>query len=91
MCLAIPGQVQEIFEEHGIRMGRLNFGGVVKNVCLAYLPQIGIDEYAIVHAGFAISAVDEESAQKTLRLFDEIGVLEEQLRELSETTDETPD
>ena len=91
MCLAIPGQVQEIFEEHGIRMGRLNFGGVVKNVCLAYLPQIGIDEYAIVHAGFAISADDEESAQKTLRLFDEIGVLEEQLRELSETTDETPD
>ncbi len=91
MCLAIPGQVQEIFEEHGIRMGRLNFGGVVKNVCLAYLPQIGIGEYAIVHAGFAISAVDEDSAQETLRLFDEIGVLEEQLRELSETTDETPD
>ena len=91
MCLAIPGQVQEIFEEHGIRMGRLNFGGVVKNVCLAYLPQICIGEYAIVHAGFAISTVDEDSAQETLRLFDEIGVLEEQLRELSETTDETPD
>lgn len=91
MCLAIPGQVQEIFEEHGIRMGRLNFGGVVKNVCLVYLPQIGVGEYAIVHAGFAISAVDEESAQKTLLLFDEIGVLEEQLSELRETTDETPD
>lgn len=82
MCLAVPGQVESIHEENGMRMGRVNFGGVVKEICLAYLPDIAVGDYAIVHVGFAISRIDEASAQQTLRTFAEIGLLEEALEEL---------
>ena len=85
MCLAVPGQVEQIYEENGTRMGKVNFGGVVKNVCLAYLPDIQIGDYTIVHVGFAISQIDEQSAQETLRTFEELGLLEEELEELRET------
>ena len=85
MCLAVPGQVKTIFEEHGTRMGKVNFGGVVKEVCLAYLPEIEVGDYTIVHVGFAISQIDEASAQETLRTFEELGLLEEELAELRET------
>jgi hydrogenase expression/formation protein HypC len=82
MCLAVPGQVESIHEEHGMRMGRVNFGGVVKEICLAYLPEIAVGDYAIVHVGFAISRIDEASAQATLRTFADLGLLEEGLEEL---------
>jgi len=82
MCLAVPGQVESIHEETGTRMGRVNFGGVVKEVCLAYLPDIAVGDYTIVHVGFAISRIDEASAQETLRTFAELGLLEEGLAEL---------
>ena len=82
MCLAVPGQVESIHEENGMRMGRVNFGGVVKEICLAYLPGIAVGDYTIVHVGFAISRIDEASAQQTLRTFAEIGLLEEALEEL---------
>ena len=85
MCLAVPGQIETIFEEHGIRMGKVNFGGVVKDICLACLPDIQVGDYTLVHAGFAISQIDEQSAQETLRTFDELGLLAEQLDELRET------
>jgi hydrogenase expression/formation protein HypC len=78
MCLAVPGQVKEIYESFGTRMGRVNFGGVVKEVCLAYLPELAVGDYAIVHVGFAITKVDEESAQKTLETFREMGLLDEE-------------
>lgn len=81
MCLAIPGRVDEIYEESGARMGKVNFGGVVKNVCLAYLPDLQVGDYTIVHVGFAISKIDEASAQQTLRTFQEMGLLEEELGE----------
>lgn len=81
MCLAVPGQVKEIYDAMGMKMGRVNFGGIVKEVCLAYLPEIGVGEYAIVHVGFAISKVDEESAQKTLEAFRTMGLLDEELGE----------
>ena len=84
MCLAVPGQVESIRDEGGIRMGRVNFGGVVKEVCLAYLPEIAVGDYAIVHVGFAISKIDEASARETLRTFAELGILEEGLAELRE-------
>jgi hydrogenase expression/formation protein HypC len=84
MCLAVPGQVESIHEENGTRMGRVNFGGVVKEVCLAYLPDIAVGDYTIVHVGFAISRIDEASAQDTLRTFAELGLLEEGLAELRE-------
>ena len=60
-------------------MGKVDFGGVTKDVCLAYVPEIEIGRYTIVHVGFAISEVDEQSAHETLQLFREMGVLEEEL------------
>jgi hydrogenase expression/formation protein HypC len=82
MCLAVPGQVESIHEEHGTRMGRVNFGGVVKEICLAYLPDIAVGDYTIVHVGFAISKIDEASALATLQTFEDLGLLEESLEEL---------
>ncbi|MFO0926027.1 MAG: HypC/HybG/HupF family hydrogenase formation chaperone [Gemmataceae bacterium] len=78
MCLAVPGQVLEIHERQGVRMGRMSFGGVVKEVCLAYLPEVEVGDYAIVHVGVAISKLDEESARETLRLLAESGALDEE-------------
>jgi hydrogenase expression/formation protein HypC len=79
MCLAVPGRVQEIYESHGLRTGRMDFGGVVKEVCLAYVPEVEVGDYAIVHVGFAISKIDEDSALETLRLLEETGILKEEL------------
>jgi hydrogenase expression/formation protein HypC len=81
MCLAVPGRIENIYEAHGTRMARLDFGGIKKEVCLAYLPEAQVGEYAIVHVGFAISRVDEASAQETLRQFRELGILDEELGE----------
>ena len=82
MCLAVPGRVESIYEEQGTRMAKVDFGGVVKEVCLAYLPDLEVGDYTIVHVGFAISRIDEASAQATLRTFEELGLLEEELEEL---------
>ena len=79
MCLAIPGRVEEISTDGLIRIGRVNFGGVVKRVCLDYVPEIVVGDYAIVHVGFAISKIDEKTAHETLETFRAMGVLEEEL------------
>ena len=79
MCLAIPGKVEEISTEGLIRVGRVNFGGVVKNVCLDYVPEVEVGDYTIVHVGFAISKIDEETAEQTLRDFRTLGLLDEEL------------
>jgi len=79
MCLAIPGKVEEISEENGLRVGRVNFGGVVKSVCLDYVPEVEVGDYTIVHVGFAISKIDEATAQQTLADFRELGMLDEEL------------
>ena len=79
MCLAIPGRVEQITTDGDIRMGRVNFGGVVKNVCLDYVPEVSVGDYTIVHVGFAISKIDEQSAQETLELFRKMGTLQEEL------------
>ncbi|MFC9324313.1 HypC/HybG/HupF family hydrogenase formation chaperone [Kitasatospora sp. NPDC057015] len=78
MCLAVPGRVVEIEERDGTRMAVVDFGGVVKDVCLEYLPDLAVGEYAIVHVGFALQRLDEESARKTLELFNELGLLQEE-------------
>jgi hydrogenase expression/formation protein HypC len=82
MCLAIPGQVKDIYESMGTRMGRVSFGGVVKEVCVAYLPELAVGDYTIVHVGFAITKIDEESAQQTLETFREMGLLDEEFGEV---------
>ncbi|CAN5498663.1 HypC/HybG/HupF family hydrogenase formation chaperone [soil metagenome] len=79
MCLGIPGKVIEIWEESGTRMATVDFGGTTKKVCLAYLPDMEIGEYTIVHAGFALNRLDEESANNTLAMFAELGFLDEEL------------
>ena len=81
MCLAIPGKVEEISMDGGLRIGRVNFGGVIKRVCLDYVPEVQVGDYTIVHVGFAISKIDEETAQKTLDDLRALGLLEEELAE----------
>ncbi len=78
MCLGIPGKVIEIRDEGGLTMGRVDFGGVRKDACLAYVPEVTIGDYVIVHVGFAISKVDEEEALRTLELLDQMGDLVQQ-------------
>ncbi len=79
MCLAIPGRVEEIITENDLRVGRVNFGGVVKRVCLDYVPEVEVGDYTLVHVGFAISKIDEETAEKTLADFRAMGLLDEEL------------
>lgn len=79
MCLAIPGKVEEITTDGLIRIGRVNFGGVIKKVCLDYVPEVEVGDYTIVHVGFALSKIDEETAEQTLAEFRAMGVLDEEL------------
>ncbi len=83
MCLAIPGQVIEVNEDELMRMGKVDFGGVTREACLAYVPEAQVGDYVIVHAGFAISRLDEVEAQETLELMVESGLLGEETERLS--------
>ena len=80
MCLAVPGKIMTIEEgDPLLRRGRVNFGGIVKDVNLGYVPEAKVGDYVIVHVGFAISTVDEEEAERVfeyLREMDELGELE---------------
>ena len=78
MCLAVPGLVLEIEDRDDTRMATVDFGGVRKEVCLEYLPDVVVGEYVIVHVGFAIQRLDEASAQQTLADFERMGLLEEE-------------
>lgn len=79
MCLAIPGKIIEINDdEHGVRMARANFGGIVKQVCLEYTPEARAGNYVLVHVGFALGVVDEAEAAQTyqaLKNMDQLGEL----------------
>jgi hydrogenase expression/formation protein HypC len=77
MCLAIPGKVIEAFDQQGMRMARVQFGGIVREACLEYVPDTIVGEYVLVHVGFAISKVDEEEAQRTYQLLEEMDQLTE--------------
>ena len=72
MCLAIPGKLIEIFDENGLKMGKLDYAGTVNSACLEYVPEIVVGQYAVIHAGFAINIIDEEEAQKTYEVWDEM-------------------
>jgi hydrogenase expression/formation protein HypC len=86
MCLAVPGKVISKFEASGIRMGKMDFDGITKDICLEYVPDIEIGEYAIVHVGFAMEKIDETAARQTLELFRNMGFLEEELNVSEEPT-----
>src|SRR5271168_3034451 len=79
MCLAIPGKVLETYDQRGLRMAKVQFGGIVREACLEYVPETQVGEYVLVHVGFAISRVDEAEAERTyqaLRDLDQLTELE---------------
>jgi hydrogenase expression/formation protein HypC len=76
MCLGVPGKVTEVFEEEGLRMGTVDFGGIRRKACLAYAPEVEAGSYVVIHVGFAISVVDEEEAARSYALLAEMGNLE---------------
>ncbi|MGD1944060.1 MAG: HypC/HybG/HupF family hydrogenase formation chaperone [Leptolyngbyaceae cyanobacterium] len=75
MCLAVPGKIISITGEDLNRMGRVSFGGVVKAVSLAYVPEAQVEDYVVVHVGFAISKLDTQEAEKTLHYLDELNAI----------------
>ncbi len=77
MCLAVPGKLIEISGAGELRMGRVDFSGVTRQACLAYVPEAQVGDYVLVHVGFALSRIDEQAALETLRALEEIGALEE--------------
>jgi hydrogenase expression/formation protein HypC len=79
MCLAIPGKVLDTSEDHGVRSGRVEFGGIVRTVCLDFVPEAQAGDYVVVHVGFAISRVDREEAERTFEALEAMGVLESEL------------
>ena len=81
MCLGIPGKILEVRDERGTQMATIDFGGVTKTICLAYVPDIEVGDYAIVHAGFAITKLDEASALETLQMMSEAELLDDELGE----------
>lgn len=89
MCLAVPGKVLEVYDAHDTKMGKVDFDGITKEICLAYLPDIQPGDYTIVHVGFAISKIDEKSAMETLQIFRDMGILEEELNANDEAAEQT--
>jgi hydrogenase expression/formation protein HypC len=79
MCLGVPGKIVEIYQADGVRMGKVDFGGIMKEACLEYVPEVQVGDYTIIHVGFAITQLDEASAQESLALFRQMGVLGEEL------------
>ncbi len=79
MCLGIPGKITEIYEKDSLPMAKIDFGGIIKEACLAYTPEAKVGDYALIHVGFAISLMDEEEAQATLKLIKEVADLENEI------------
>ncbi len=78
MCLGVPGRIEELRDDDlGMRMGRVSFGGIVKDVCLAYLPEARVGDYVLVHVGFGLSVIDEEEARRTTETLATMGELAE--------------
>ena len=76
MCLGIPGEVKSI-TPGALRMGKVAFGGIVKEICLEYVPEAEVGDFVIVHAGFAISRVDRDGALRVFSYLDELGASSE--------------
>jgi hydrogenase expression/formation protein HypC len=73
MCLGIPGEVVETREADGLRIGRVRFAGITRDVCLDYVPDVAAGEFVVVHVGFAISKIDREEAERAYRVLEELG------------------
>ncbi len=77
MCLGVPGKITEIYDNLGIRMAKIDFGGVIREACLEALPEARVGDYTIVHAGFALNLLSEAEAEETLSLLRDIAALDE--------------
>ena len=80
MCLGVPGKIIDIYALNGLMMGKIDFGGVIREACLAYVPEAQIGDYTVIHVGFALHLISEEEANETLEL----------LRQISEIDSEAP-
>jgi hydrogenase expression/formation protein HypC len=78
MCLAVPGKILEIHEAASSRIGKIEFGGIIRQAYLDFVPEAAVGDYVIVHVGFAISRVDAEEAMRTYELLEKMGVLAEE-------------
>ena len=79
MCLGIPGKITEIYQKDSLQMAKVDFGGIIKEICLAYTPEAEVGNYVLIHVGFAISLMDEEEAQETLKLIKEVADFENEI------------
>jgi hydrogenase expression/formation protein HypC len=79
MCLAIPGKILSCEVHDGIRVGRVQFGGITRETCLDFVPEAAVGDYVIVHVGFAISVVDREEAERSYELLESMGLLQGEL------------
>jgi len=79
VCLAIPGKIVEVLEQGGLRAARVQFGGIVRQVSLDFVPEAVLGDYVMVHVGFAISRVDAEEAERTYQLLQEMEALQDEL------------
>lgn len=85
MCLGIPGKVVELYEENGLPMGTVDFGGVRKTICTAHVPELAVGDYTVVHVGFALSRIDEAEASAVFAMLEKMNELEDLQRGLEET------
>jgi hydrogenase expression/formation protein HypC len=76
MCLGVPGKIVEVYEANGLIMGKIDFGGVTREACLAYVPEATVGDYTIIHVGFALHLISEAEAQETLKLLRQISDVE---------------
>ncbi len=72
MCLGVPGKIIEIYEANGLKMGKIDFGGVYREACLAYVPEAKVGDYTLIHVGFALNIISEEEARETISLINQI-------------------
>ena len=79
MCLGIRGKITEIYEHNGLQMGKIDFGGVVREACLQYVPEAKIGDYTLIHVGFALNIISEEDAMETLEILRSISDLGQEL------------
>ncbi len=79
MCLGVPGKIVEIYEKGGLKMAKVDFGGIFREACLSYVPEAQVGEYCVIHVGFAISLLSESDAMETLDLLKQISDIEEEL------------
>lgn len=79
MCLGVPGKITEIYEAGGLRMGKIDFGGVTREACLAYVPEAEVGDYTLIHVGFALNVIGEQEARETLALLEQMALLDEEI------------